>query len=257
VDCVAQPRKVLVVDDERPVAITLSAILEAEGYKTAIAFSGEEAMGVAARFRPDFLLSDIRMPGINGVDAALRILEFLPGCCVLFISGFPADEALAGARTRGFNFQVCSKPIPPPELLGKIADIIARPTPPPLTVLHVDNDEVFRYAVSRILRHAGFKVLEAGSGEEALRLAKTRPDAILLDIHLPDMSSFEVCRQLKNAPETAGIPVVYLTDTANDDVSQNLARQPGVEAYFTHPIDTERLCALLRSLGERKLRPHE
>jgi len=118
--------KVLVVDDEQAIAVTLAAILEGAGYQTATAFSGLQAIETAAKFRPNFLLSDIRMPGMNGVEAAIQILGFLPECSVLLISGYVADDVLAAARTRGFDFEVCSKPMPPPLLLGKIAEIVSR-----------------------------------------------------------------------------------------------------------------------------------
>ena len=249
--------KVLVVDDEKPVATTLATILESEGYKTAVAFSGTEAIETAAQFRPDFLLSDIKMPGMNGVEAAMQILEFLPGCSVLFISGYASDEVITSARTRGFNFQVCSKPVPPPDLLRKIADLIARPSQRTITVLNVDDDDIFRYSVTRILSHAGFNVLEAATGAEALRLAHTKPDAIVLDIHLPDMSGFEVCRDLKADPATAGIPIVHLTNTARDDVSQDVARRLGADGYLTHPVEAEKLCELLKSLAGRNPKPPE
>jgi len=88
-----------------------------------------------------------------------------------------------------------------------------------------------------------------------LRLAQTRPDAILLDIHLPDMSGFEVCRELKANPETARIPIINLTSEAHDNTSENVARSLGADAYLTHPIDGERLCALLRTLGHRNIKP--
>ena len=253
----SQPAKVLVVDDERPIATTLAAILETEGYKTATAFNGMEAIEIAAEFRPDFLLSDIRMPGINGVEAAMRILQLLPGCCVLFISGYAADEVLEGARTRGYNFEVCAKPVPPPVLLRRVAEMITHPAASPLTVLNVDDDEIYRYATSQILTHAGFKVLEAATGAEALRLAQTEPDVILLDVHLPDMSGFEVCRELKARPETASIPVIHLTSLAADETTREVARRLGADAYLTHPVDSERLCSLLRSLGERHKKPSD
>jgi len=253
----SQTTRVLVVDDERHVANTLATILQSKGYETAVAFSGEQAIAAAAQFQPDFLLSDIKMPGINGVEAAMQILESVPNCSVLFISGYASDELIMGARQRGYNFQVCAKPVPPPDLLRRIADMIARPHPAPITILNVDDDEIFRYAVHRILTHAGFKVLDAATGEDALRLAKTKPDVIVLDIHLPDMSGFEVCQAIKADPETAHIPIVHLTNTARDDVSQDVAKRLGADAYFTHPVDAERLCAVLRRLGEQGLKKLE
>ena len=64
-------------------------------------------------------------------------------------------------------------------------------------ILNVDDYEASRYARTQMLQRAGFHVLEAGTGAEALRLARERPDLVLLDVNLPDMDGFEVCRRLR------------------------------------------------------------
>jgi CheY-like chemotaxis protein len=118
--------KILVVDDEQAIASTLATILEYQGYETATANSGEEAIKVACSFQPNFILSDVMMGTINGVEAAVEILHTLPKCKVLFISGNARyRDFLGNARAEGFNFEVLEKPIPPPELLGRISQILS------------------------------------------------------------------------------------------------------------------------------------
>ena len=78
-------------------------------------------------------------------------------------------------------------------------------------ILVVDDHSYSRYAASRALRAAGYEVSEAATGAEALRLARLQPDLILLDIRLPDLNGFEVCRQLRQDPATKRIAVVYKT----------------------------------------------
>ena len=75
--------------------------------------------------------------------------------------------------------------------------------------LVVDDSEMVRFATAETLRDAGFDVLEAGSGEDGLRLA-AQSDVVLLDIRLPDVDGFEVCRRLKANPATASIPILHL-----------------------------------------------
>ena len=75
------------------------------------------------------------------------------------------------------------------------------------TILVVDDNEAERYYVARVLRKAGFEVTEAGTGQEALRLAGEVPDLVTLDVRLPDLSGFEVCRRLKADLVTRDIPV--------------------------------------------------
>jgi CheY-like chemotaxis protein len=117
--------KILVVDDEHVIASTLATILGYQGYETATAYSGEEAIQVACSFQPNFILSDIMMGAMNGVEAAIEILRTLPKCRVLFISGNAGyRDLLKEARAEGFNFEVLEKPIPPPQLLAKISQIL-------------------------------------------------------------------------------------------------------------------------------------
>ena len=118
--------KILVVDDEHAIASALASILERQGYETATAYSGEEAIQAACSFQPDFILCDVMMGMMNGVDAALEILRAQPKCKVLFISGNAGYRDLLGkAMAKGFKFEVLEKPISPLELLGRISQILS------------------------------------------------------------------------------------------------------------------------------------
>jgi CheY-like chemotaxis protein len=247
-------QRVLVVDDERHIADTFSLILQQKGYATAVAYNGEAAIETARRFRPHLLVTDIKMPGINGIEAAIAILDFLPRCFVLFISGHAStQDVLADSRGHQFRFEICTKPIAPAALLKKIEEILAAAAAPTLTVLNVDDDEAHRYTVTRILKHAGLRVEEAKTGAEGLRLARSIPDLILLDVHLPDMSGFDVLRQLKASPETAHIPVVHLTNTCRDDQSRETGLQLGAEDFLTYPVDPEPLVTRLREVAAARI----
>src|SRR5215510_223282 len=82
----------------------------------------------------------------------------------------------------------------------------------PITILNVEDNEATRYAKTRILQRAGYIVKEAETGKAALRMAaQEQPDLVLLDVRLPDMDGFEVCRQLKINPATASILVVQMS----------------------------------------------
>src|SRR3954469_3411005 len=79
------------------------------------------------------------------------------------------------------------------------------------TILHVEDDPATRYAIGRILHQEGFTVREAATGAEGLKLVKERPDLVILDVQLPDLNGFEVCRRIKADPATAMIPVLHLS----------------------------------------------
>jgi signal transduction histidine kinase len=116
-----------------------------------------------------------------------------------------------------------------------------------ITILAVDDNDAIRYSLSRALQGGGYRVIEARNGTETLRLADETLDLITLDVHLPDMDGFEVCRRLKANPRTAHIPVLHISATMTD--SENRAR--GLEAadgYLAEPVSREELLATVGSL---------
>jgi DNA-binding response OmpR family regulator len=120
-------------------------------------------------------------------------------------------------------------------------------------ILNVDDDDAGRYAVNRQLRAAGFDTIEASTGEEALRLAPSgRPDLILLDIHLPDIDGFEVCRRIRQNPETASIPVLQMSASYLDVFSRVKGLNNGADGYLTKPTETPILVATIGSLLRMK-----
>jgi DNA-binding response OmpR family regulator len=118
----------------------------------------------------------------------------------------------------------------------------------PFTVLHVDDDDLSRGLTSLCLRQAGFLVREAATGADALRLAAEKPDLILLDVGLPDLSGFEVCRRLKADPATAPIPVLHFSGVARTSAERTQGLQGGADGYLTKPVEMPELIAQVRAL---------
>ena len=109
------------------------------------------------------------------------------------------------------------------------------------TVLLVEDSDAIRDAFTILLEDAGYTVLGAGTGEDALRLAADRlPDLVLLDMGLPDMTGLDVVRQIKAAEQTAGIAVVAVT--GRDEPSDRKAcLAAGCAAYIVKPVNTQKL----------------
>ena len=115
--------------------------------------------------------------------------------------------------------------------------------PPAPVVLVVDDEDATRDLIARGLEKEGFRPLAAGSGEEALRLARERkPDAISLDVVMPGMDGWAVLRALKADPRTSGIPVVMVSMLEDKDVGHAL----GASDYLTKPFDRQQLASALR-----------
>ena len=116
-------------------------------------------------------------------------------------------------------------------------------------ILNVDDYPPARYTRTKVLKQAGLDVTQSGSGWEALRLATERkPQLVILDIQLPDISGLEVCQRLKHSPATAGIIVLQVSATRvqPSDMVQGLER--GADCYLTEPVDPDVLVATVRAL---------
>ena len=114
---------ILVVDDERIIAETLTLILQASGFAASFFTNPFEALESARIQAPDLLLSDVMMPQGSGVDLAIQMKEQCPKCKILLFSGQAATaDLLKAARQQGHDFNLISKPIHPADLLRRIRE---------------------------------------------------------------------------------------------------------------------------------------
>ncbi|MDI1259118.1 response regulator [Aquabacterium sp.] len=119
-------------------------------------------------------------------------------------------------------------------------------------VLVVDDNPATRYSTARILRAAGFRTLEACTGGEALQRSHPGLAAVVLDVHLPDINGFEVCKALRARPETTHLPVVYLSAAYVDNEDKVRGLYSGADAYMTHPAEPSLLIATIQTLGRTR-----
>ncbi|NMO19192.1 response regulator [Pyxidicoccus fallax] len=121
-------------------------------------------------------------------------------------------------------------------------------TSKPAVILNVNDDVASRYVTSRVLGLAGFRVVEAASGHEALALADEHTDLVILDVRLPDISGLEVCRRLKAAPRTQNVLVLHLSAQAVGPGDRAQGLEHGADGYLVAPVDPEELVAQVHAL---------
>ena len=115
--------------------------------------------------------------------------------------------------------------------------------------LNVDDYDAGRYARSRTLQSAGFRVLEAGTGGDALRLVQeTLPDLVLLDISLPDLDGREVCRRLREDPRTVALPVLQISSVYTGEQARISGLEAGGDAFLPGDVGGSELIATVRAL---------
>jgi PAS domain S-box-containing protein len=116
-------------------------------------------------------------------------------------------------------------------------------------ILVVDDDDANRYARTRLLRQAGYRVSEAMTGTEALHRAITeRPHLVCLDVKLPDINGIEVCRQIKTSPAMLGTLVLQVSAAFVSDEDKIRGLDGGADAYLVLPVEPRELLAIVRAL---------
>jgi CheY-like chemotaxis protein len=118
---------VLVVDDERIIADTLSTILSRSGFATMTAYDGLAGLEIARSARPDLVISDVMMPGMTGVELAIIVTQTIPSCKILLFSGQAATvDLLEKAREAGHTFTTLTKPVHPTDMLKRVSECLVR-----------------------------------------------------------------------------------------------------------------------------------
>lgn len=113
--------RVIVVDHEAVIAETVVEILHGEGFEATAVASGAAAVELAKSFFPDVVLSDVIMPGLNGIETGIKIRELAPQCKIILFSGQAATvDLLEKARLQGHSFEILAKPISPDKLIEVI-----------------------------------------------------------------------------------------------------------------------------------------
>ena len=130
--------------------------------------------------------------------------------------------------------------------------------PGEIVILNVDDNEGSVYAKTRLLRKAGYQVLEARQGSEAIRLARQeRPHLALIDVHLPDIDGLEVSRRLKEDPKTADIMILQVSASSVSSQDRTTGLEGGADAYVTEPVAGDELLANVKALLRLRARETE
>lgn len=120
--------RILIVDDERMIADTLSVIFQRQGYETFTAYNGLLGLDAARDLKPNLVLSDVVMPGLDGVNMAMQICNALPGVAVLLFSGQAGTtDLLHDAEEQGYHFELLQKPVPPDVIIRKVSAMLSNP----------------------------------------------------------------------------------------------------------------------------------
>ncbi|MEM7755258.1 MAG: response regulator [Planctomycetota bacterium] len=236
---------VLVVDDERHMRTTLAEILETEGYQVETADSGEEAVQRCDQRTFDVVLMDVRMPGINGVEAFRRIREHNKQARVVLMSAFTVDDLRRVALEEG-----AAALLPKPLNLDTVTRLIEHAED--ATVLVVGNDDSADTTITDALVERGCHVSRCESATEALELAaQIHFDVVFIESQLATMSGLDFYVMFRKV--TPSVIAVMVSDgSAAEDEIANSAVDRSAYTVVHKPVNVEKLIGLLdRIAGQR------
>lgn len=240
--------KVLVVDDDRRMVKTICDILTVKGYEAVPAYSGEEAVEKARTEAFGCVLMDLKMPGIDGVEALQMIRDAAPELPVVLMSAYATEEQAEEAKRQG-AYSVLAKPIDISALLSFLALLRKEES-----ILIVDDDPVFCKTLRDILQTRGYRVETQSEPASALEsMEHNYKLAVVLDLKLGNADGVDILKDVRAKYPTK--PVVLVTGYGGEmaaSIEQGL--QIGAYACLYKPLDVEKLIGIIEEISRRKMK---
>lgn len=238
--------KVLVVDDDRRMVRTICDILRVKGHESIIAYSGEEAVVKAKENGPDCVLMDIKMPGINGVEALQLIKTTSPDLPVVLMSAYASSEQVEEAKRQG-AYSVLTKPIDIQILLSFLALLRKEES-----ILVVDDDPAFCRTIKDILEEKGYNVeTEMDAANVLGRMEHNYKLAIVLDLKLGNADGLKVLKEIR--AKYPSKPVILVTGYGGEMAATiSKGDQIGAYACLYKPLEIDKLTGIIEEVSRRK-----
>lgn len=239
---------ILVVDDDRNLRELLVDTLTATGYGSDSAINGLEALEKLRSKSYDLMISDIRMPGMDGIRLLQKVRSYYPDMPVLFITGFAAPEVIGRASPDGFlakPFRISAMEQLIEETLAGRPDELPRPI---RKVLIVDDDDVFRQTLTEALRYNDIIPIAVEGGEQALKqLENGLVDAVIADIKMPGMDGLALLKCIKG--KYPNLPVILITGFLADDFGPLGSSAVLADGFLQKPFKAAKIAELLEELS--------
>ncbi|HSS94785.1 MAG TPA: response regulator [Candidatus Dormibacteraeota bacterium] len=202
---------VLVVEDDPAAAELLTRQLARAGFSTDVARNGKEAISKAIETKPAAITLDILLPDIDGWEVLTRLKREPATSDIPVVVVSVVDNPELGVALGALDYFV--KPVPAKELISRLSRFkFGRKAGQNPSVLIVDDEHANREWLKRILEPAGFLVMQASGGREAIELTKARkPDLVMLDLMMPEVTGFDVVEALRADRATQATPIMVLT----------------------------------------------
>jgi signal transduction histidine kinase/CheY-like chemotaxis protein len=248
-----ESHRILVVDDNRDAADGLAMLLRLRGNDVRVAYSGSQALEVAAQFQPEVGVLDIGMPEMNGYEVAreLRTYEWGRDAILIALTGWGQEHDEHNATARGFDHHFV-KPARPAELAACWQRLERRRAATPQKnqrMLVVDDHPHVADSIASVLRYLGGDVGTVYDGKAALDTVREfKPSILFLDLEMPGMSGYDVAREIRANPETRDITVIAVSGWGDGSNSGRM-KDAGFDHSLTKPTDINTLEDLLAKIA--------
>ncbi|MGC1299777.1 MAG: response regulator, partial [Alloacidobacterium sp.] len=239
---------ILFIEDNQDTSFVHESALRTSNYRLLFAANIPEARAAMRKSTPAVIALDRFIDGEDSLFYIKELKEQGYGGPVVVISVINEPQAALGAGADAF----LAKPVAPFTLANTLRELIEGRTSH--TVLLVDDDEVTRYVLGEALAKLGYSIVEARNGREAIRIMENHiPTGMFLDIVMPDLTGFEVLREMRHDPSTKDIPVVI--HTSKELTAQEVEHLSGMGAVifpkreFGGDRSTEKLREILATAG--------
>lgn len=226
--------RILLVDDEENLRITIAANLELEDFDVVEAASAEEALKLLKAEKFDIVLSDIRMPGLSGVQMFQKLREDNPELPVLLMTAFTTEDEVSRAIEAGV-FAVLSKPFDIDAVVVSLQRALRKPI-----VVVVDDAPNVAETSAASLTEMGLRARAVHSGQEALELMKAHQvDICITDLMMPGMDGVELSRRLRELDPN--ITIIVFSGAAQSDEMMRTSARGGAYQCLRKPLDPRKL----------------
>jgi two-component system response regulator HydG len=236
-------RRLLVVDDDKQMVRTLVDVVRLHGWEADGAHSGEAAVDAVRERDYAVVLMDVRMTGINGLEAFKAMKAVRPGVRVILMTAYTATEILAEAEREG-ALRILSKPV----ALAGLIEILKAATVVSRGVLVVDDDAAFLKTLRSVLEQNGYATFTAATLDEALgKLETTSPGAVVLDLRLNGITAPETVLAIKHVSPSVALILCSGHGAALEDATSSMSLRL-IHASLHKPFSPNALLEILNEV---------
>jgi len=239
---------ILIVDDDPNLRDLLVDTLGAIGYRTTGASDGIEALQMLKEEKFDLMISDIKMPGIDGIALLKKTRRYYPDLPVLFITGVASPEIIGRASPDGF----LAKPFRISHIEELIEDALKDKSEKAVNLIRrvmvVDDDDLFRDMLTEALSYNDYIPFAVSNGDDALReLENGTIDAVITDIKMPGMDGITLLKKIKIIYPR--MPVILITAFLSRDEADRKAGSVEADGFLQKPFEVDNIIEILKEIN--------